>query len=205
MTSRHMSSDPGWLCAITAAAATAALAPAAEAVNLPKSRYTAITLAACVEQSASLDGRAWRCEGLPRQPVYIAERDGRYYLSIGAEPDKRRAAAQTLGAVNTIFAGASNRMTIEWRIRRIETRDEPYATIVRYFTREASGKPAPRRGEVLIVTKVGAVDSCQIARIDALANPEAISLARSAADELAASFDCRAEPRIVGATGKSPM
>jgi len=186
--------------------AVAALASAAAAVNVPKSRYSAITLASCAEQAPAAAGRTWLCEGLPGYPVHIAEREGRYFVSAGGQPETRRAALQSLGVPNTIFARPAGRMTIEWRVRRAQTRDEPYATIVRYFTQRPEGVPAGgRRGEVLVVSKVGPAETCQIARIDALANPEAISLARSAADEFAATFDCKSEPRIVGATGRSPM
>jgi len=44
-----------------------------------------------------------------------------------------------------------------------------------------------------------------VAYIDALANAEAIALARRIADGQARSFDCRQEPRTMGEKGKSPM
>jgi hypothetical protein len=76
----------------------------------------------------------------------------------------------------------------------------PYATIQRYFT-----KSGPRSGEVLVVTKVTDSEDCHVAHIDALANPDAIALARSVADKDARGFDCKAEPTRVGNTGRSPM
>ena len=42
-----------------------------------------------------------------------------------------------------------------------------------------------------------------MAYIDALANTDAIALARQIADRRAKSFDCRQEPQTEGATGKS--
>jgi hypothetical protein len=44
-----------------------------------------------------------------------------------------------------------------------------------------------------------------VAYIDALANADAISLARRIADGRARTFDCRREPRVEGDTGRSPM
>jgi hypothetical protein len=58
---------------------------------------------------------------------------------------------------------------------------------------------------VLVVLKVGPADSCHVAYIDALANSDAIALARQVADGEAKAFDCRQEPRAEGAGGKSPM
>jgi hypothetical protein len=52
---------------------------------------------------------------------------------------------------------------------------------------------------------VGPADSCHVAYIDALANSDAIALARQVADVEAKAFDCRQEPRAEGAGGKSPM
>jgi hypothetical protein len=126
----------------------------------------------------------------------------RQFISFGPVGQTRRAATQTLKAFSSIFAPKRNRATIEWRFRRADGRDIPYATIVRFYTTSGDGT----KGEVLIVTKVTPTDACQLALIDARANPDAIILARSAADELSAAFDCKADmPRVVGATGRSPL
>jgi len=113
---------------------------------------------------------------------------------------KRRAATQTLGAFNTIFEKGSDRATVEWRFNRRGERQIPYAIIVRFHT---SG--GGRAGDVLVVSKVSATETCHVAYIDALANQDAITLARFVADNQAKSFDCRNQPRPEGATGKSPM
>ena len=76
----------------------------------------------------------------------------------------------------------------------------PYATIVRYFT-----KNDQRRGEVLVVTRVTETEACHVAYVDAVANPNAIIIARRVADERARKFDCKTDPARIGATGKSPM
>jgi hypothetical protein len=55
------------------------------------------------------------------------------------------------------------------------------------------------------VSKVSETETCHVAYIDALANPDAIALARQIADKQAKSFDCRQQPHTEGATGRSPM
>ncbi|NJO34207.1 MAG: hypothetical protein HC869_14815 [Rhodospirillales bacterium] len=165
-----------------------------------KSLYTTIDLKACAKLKAHPDGSAWRCRGLPGYPVYVAEGDLRTFISVGANAEKRRAAEQTLSPFNTIFPAGSRRATLEWRFNRKGDALVPYATILRYYTKTDS-----RRGEILVVTKVSPVQTCQMAYIDALATPEPIVLAHRIADETARSFDCGKEPVTVGFTGKSPL
>lgn len=166
-----------------------------------KSIYTTVDLSACVSLTKQPEaGRAWHCGGLPGYPLYIAEKGHHWYLSAGHEPEKRRAATQTLSSANTPFKSSSMRMTVEWRFAAPGGHPAPYAMIVRYFTM-ASGW----MGEILVVTRVTDKQSCQIARIDALAAADPIRLARHVADEQARSFDCRNEPMILGAKGQSPM
>ena len=76
----------------------------------------------------------------------------------------------------------------------------PYAIIVRFHTSRDG-----RNGDVLVVSKVSDTEACHVAYIDALANPDAIALARRIADRQAKGFDCRQDPQTEGATGKSPM
>ena len=179
---------------------TSALGHSPAAANPVRSLYTTIELKACKQVRRHRDGGAWLCEGLAGLPVYIAEGDLRHFLSVGADAQKRRAATQTLGAFNTIFEKGSDRATVEWRFNRRGERQIPYAIIVRFHT---SGEG--RRGDVLVVSKVSATETCHVAYIDALANQDAITLARFVADNQAKSFDCRNEPHPEGATGKSPM
>jgi hypothetical protein len=124
----------------------------------------------------------------------------RQFVSVGENAQKRRAATQTLGAFNTIFEKGSDRATVEWRFNRRGEKQIPYATIVRFHTSRGG-----RKGDVLVVSKVSPTESCHVAYIDALANQDAITLARFVADNQAKTFDCRNEPRPEGATGKSPM
>lgn len=170
------------------------------AANPLKSLYTTIDLGECRRTSRHSDGGAWLCKGLDGYPVYIAEGDLRTFVSVGRQPEKRRAAQQTLGAFNSLFKGKSQRATLEWRFVKRDSKILPFATIQRYFTRNDKGI-----GQVLVVTKVTPTEDCHVAHIDALANSDAIALARDVADNLARSFDCKAEPRRVGKQGVSPM
>ncbi len=168
--------------------------------NRVKSLYTTIDLKVCKKIKRHRDGGAWMCEGLAGLPVYFAEGDLRQFVSVGAEAQKRRAATQTLGAFNSIFEAGSSRATVEWRFDRRGERKLPYAIIVRFHTSRDG-----RSGDVLVVSKVSDAESCHVAYIDALANKDAIALARQIADTQTKSFDCRREPKPEGATGKSPM
>jgi hypothetical protein len=177
-----------------------ALGSAAAGANPVKSLYTTIDLKACKQIKRHRDGGAWWCEGLGGLPVYVAEGDLRHFVSVGVDAKKRRAASQTLGAFNSIFEKGHSRATIEWRFSRRGERKLPYAIIVRFHTSRDG-----RNGDVLVVSKVSDVETCHVAYVDALANLDAIALARQIADTQAKSFDCRQEPRTEGATGRSPM
>lgn len=165
-----------------------------------KSLYTTVELGTCKRVSRHRDGGAWLCKGLAGLPVYVAEGDLRQFVSAGANAGKRRAATQTLGPFNSMFERGSDRATIEWRFDRRGDRRLPYAIIVRFHTSQEG-----RRGDVLVVMKVAESETCHVAYIDALANQNAIALARFIADEKARSFDCRSDPQAEGATGRSPM
>ncbi len=179
---------------------TPALRPIPAAANPVKSLYTTVELKACKKVKRHRDGGAWLCDGLAGLPVYVAEGDLRHFLSVGEDAQKRRAATQTLGAFNSIFERGSDRATVEWRFNRRGERQIPYAIIVRFHTSQEG-----RNGDVLVVSKVSATETCHVAYIDALANSDAITLARFVADNQAKAFDCRNEPHAEGATGKSPM
>jgi hypothetical protein len=195
--------------AVCMAFCTGSSASASEKARI-KSRFTTVELKTCEAMKVDRDGGAWTCKGLSGYPVYLAEGDLRQFVSFGPSGQSRRAATQTLKSFSSVFAPKRNRTTIEWRFRRTEGRDVPYATIVRFYTASGStkgkGEGDGSKGEVLVVTKITSTEACQLAHIDARANPDAIILARSAADELSAAFDCKTDqPRVVGVTGRSPM
>ena len=214
-------------CALVASAVLACTVSGATLVSASekariKSRFTTIELTSCEAiktgtESSPVGLGAWSCKGLSGYPVYVADAGLRQFISFGVNGRTRRAATQTLQAFSSVFTAQHSRATIEWRFRRTDGRDVPYATIMRFYT--SSGSKTARgdasegttvgaggKGDVLVVTKVTPTDACHLALIDARANPDAILLARSAADELTADFNCRTDPpRVVGATGRSPM
>jgi hypothetical protein len=177
----------------------AGFCPAA-AQDATRSVYTTIDLKSCAAIRKGAEGSSWRCAGLPGYPVYIADGDDRFFLSVGPSPERRRASQQTLKAFNTLFPAAVARTTIEWRVPGQNKRAAPYATIVRYYTSSETTK-----GQVLVVSKVSPEQSCHIAVIDAEANPDAIERARVIADTRARTFDCATPPTVEGAVGRSPM
>lgn len=185
---------------VLALVAAGCLAAPPAVANPLKSLYTTVDLKACRQVKRHRDGGAWVCQGLAGVPVYVAEGDLRQYVSGGADAERRRAATQTLGPFSSIFERGGNRATIEWRFDRRGDRQLPYAMIVRFHTSQEG-----RRGDVLVVIKVGERESCHVAHIDALANQNAITLARFIADDRARTFDCRGEPTVEGAGGRSPM
>jgi hypothetical protein len=159
--------------------------------NPVKSLYSTIELKECRPVKIESAEKAWHCPGLPRYPVLVAEGGSRQFVSFGQQAEKHRAASQSLAAPNTIFEGGSRRPTIEWRFVRHGSMEVPYAAIVSYYVGTAKTR-------VLVVFKVEPAQSCQIAYIDAVVNPEAIVIARQVADEEARGFDCRMEPRRIG-------
>lgn len=178
-----------------------ALAPCdADAVRPSKSLYTALDKSHCEAVGTKPDGQHLLCQGLPGYPLYIVEDHDKSFVSVGVNGEARRAARQTLEANNTLFKDKSARATVEWRFVIRDERPAPYAMIVRYFTRKDK-----RSGQVLVVTRVTDSEACHVAYIDAVANPNAIMMARRIADERAKRFDCKVEPVRVGASGKSPM
>lgn len=171
---------------------------AAGAIQQVRSLYTAVDLSAC--KAVPGRGEARLCEGLPGYPVYVSTGAGGAYLSVGADAAKRRAAQQTLRSSNTLFEKGGQRTTVEWRFIIRNERPVPYATIVRYFTRSEAGA-----GQVLVVMRVTEREACHVAYVDALANADAIVLARELADTIARAQECPSEPSAKGARGRSPM
>lgn len=142
------------------------------------------------------DGNSYACPGLPGYPVYFAEGDLRAFVAFGPAAASTHAAKQTLGPFNTPFEKGHQRATIEWRIDKRSGVDQPHAAILRYFV-SRDGK----RSQALVVSRVAKSESCHVAYIDAIANEDAILMARRIADEVAPQFDCKGEPRIEGKPG----
>jgi len=162
----------------------AVLGPAS-AAGLVNSSYTDLDLDQCTVITADDFGATWACPGLKGMPVMVGEGDLRFFVSYGLTSTTEKAAEQTLPPFNHLGA------KIEWRVSNDEGRWLPFATILRYFTAKPDGSEG--EGQVLVVTKVEPGNTCHVAYIDALANPDANELARNAADERARDFDCETD------------
>jgi hypothetical protein len=185
---------------IAALLVAAAAVPGAQAIHQIRSLYTVVDLGACKEVTNFSRRDALECDGLPGYPVYVFEDTRKVYLSVGSNASASRAAQQTLAAANTVFEPGTKRTTVEWRFIIRDGKPVPYATIIRYFTGEGS-----QRGEVLVIMRIAGGEACHVAYVDALANPDAMVLAREAADVQGRSKSCPAKPAILGATGRSPL
>ena len=183
----------GLAFALTPIVATSASA------NPVKSLYTTVDLKACKKLERP-GGAAWHCPGLSGVPVYVAKGGLKQFVSAGTDAARRRAATQTLAGANSIFEQGRVRALVEWRFDRRGDKQLPYAIIVRFHT----GADL-RRGDVLVVLKVAPRETCHLAYVDALANENAIALARSIADTKARTFDCNLESIAAGAWGRGPM
>lgn len=162
-----------------------------------QSEKTDVDLDACTVVQSDDFGSTWACNGYKGIPVMIREVSQRFKVSYGLTSTTEKAASQTLPPVHHL--GDS----IEWRLSNIEGGYKSFATILRFHVkREADPKADSAAetpdGEVLVVTKVSPGATCQVAWIDALANPDAEALARQTADEKVPDFDCAKEPEIVG-------
>jgi hypothetical protein len=166
------------------------LASGGQAAAQPaQSNYTDVDLNQCTVIESDDFGTMWACPGFRGIPVMISESDLRMTVSYGLTSTTEKAAEQTLPPFNRLGD------KIEWRVSMAEGHLKPFATILRFLTqREGTDKP----GEVLVVTRVAPGATCQIAYVDALANPDANELARKVADEKAPGFDCANEPEYVG-------
>jgi hypothetical protein len=205
---------PGFITGVRVKAATSAVAYACALVlatgagavtTFQKSLFTSIDRKACTTLRTQADGKAYLCPGLDGFPIFLAEGLlpeglGHTFVAGGIEPDKSRAALQTLKALNTPFLHSSHRAIVEWRFTIQAKRKVPFAMIMRYFT-QLDG----RKGEVLVVTRIAGKEACHVGYVDALANANAIVIARRIADERARSFDCRKDPSVEGERGKSPL
>ena len=177
-----------------AAALVLATLGAAQA-QFNQSAYTDLDLDLCTVVQSDDFGSTWACNGHKGIPVMVAEGDLRMMVSFGLTSTEEKAASQTLPPFNHLGE------KIEWRLSNATGGYKPIAAIIRYFT--AAPEPQEGRkkgpgGQILVVTRIEPGATCQIAWIDAMANPDANELAQKAADEKAPDFDCQNEPEIIG-------
>ena len=101
-------------------------------------------------------------------------------------------AGQTMPGFNTIGE------KLEWLIAdHLALGEQPVASILRYHLDRTEGFIPDT--QVLVVTRIEPGNTCHVAYIDALANPDANLLARQAAADLVPGWNCQTmEIRRVG-------
>lgn len=160
------------------------------------SRYSSMKSKACSKPRFSAeDSASWTCPGLPGFVIAGTEQDVRWAISIGrtaAAARKEPAATTTFGPPN--FAND----TVEWRI---PAGAKQPAAIIQRWTLIPSEEP---RRSILVVTRLPPGPVCHVAYINATA-PDADTLARKAADELARGFDCKNAPQLLGGGPEIPV
>lgn len=170
---------------LTVAAFILALVLAAPA-SAAQSVYTDLLLDKCkalVEPDPDEPGGDFissSCPGLKEYRVLFKEGDLRQSIHYGfLKKSIIDHAFESFGQFNNMNP------KIEWRVGDDGT---PYAAIQRFFVGDADSQ-----GNVLAVSRVGQPgdeEGCPVGYVDALANPDANSLARNVADTIAASFQC---------------
>lgn len=152
------------------------------------SAYTDVDVEQCEMLSSDEIGATWACEGLNGYPIVISEGDLRMTVSYGDNAMDEVAMNQGFGPFNRLGA------KMEW-LSPADDPDNPVATILRWYLQQGEG---PGESQILVVTQLEPGAVCQVAWIDATANPDANELAREAAAELAGDFDCEGMPQVYG-------
>ena len=156
------------------------------------SAYTKINLDECLLLDADDMGASWACPGYKGFPLYVAEGDLRFFVSYGFGAPSEKAARQTLPAFNTI------NNTIEWRLTQINGNFFPTASILRFFPDISDQQGGEfKEGNILVVTKIEAGNTCHIAYIDAQLVDNANEIARNLADSEAPNFNCETDDIFV--------
>jgi hypothetical protein len=123
----------------------------------------------------------WACPGYKGMPVMVKKAKQNFSVSFGLKSTEERAASQVLPRGDTLGAA------IDWRISNRDGSWKPIAAIVHHLLAAAEDKPAT---EVLVVTRIAEGATCAIAYADVTADPDAATLADSAADAHGVDFDC---------------
>ena len=147
------------------------------------------------------DGSATRiCPGKAGLVVLVNEDDLRETVSAGrdrADAAKQPAAEAWFGPFN------SPTSAVEWRMQG----GKPFAIIQRWHIADNSDQDRdgrPRDKAMLAVTRLPPGAVCHVAYIDVAANPDANTIARKAADDIARGFTCGKDAvRTVGASGRA--
>lgn len=171
------------------AMAAFALVPAASAqdVSYSKAGFKSCKL---VEKGEPGTWSTWKCPGKFGYLVRMEDGDERMSVSVGRTMKKAEAEPAAI-----IVSGPFNEAgdVIEWRSRR----GRPYAIIQRW---SFSPNEKPKE-QWMIVTRLPPGPVCRVAMVKVDGNPDYYELARTIADQKAASFKCDSPMVKVGAGG----
>jgi len=147
-------------------------------------------------------GASWACRGVAGYVVVVSEVDLRTTVSVGKTvkaAESEPAASQGFGPFNFTYD------TVAWRSRKGAKR--PFAIIQRWNLSDSerpNREGRPGRTGLLVVTRLPPGPVCHIAYVDVAANPQANTLARQTADEVARDFACdKDKVRVVGERGRA--
>lgn len=167
------------------------------------SSYTSTAPKDCrqIGKPGELDGSTTRvCPGRNGLLVLVAEDDLREVVSVGRN---RELAAEEPAAKVWFGPFNSSETTVEWRASGAK----PFAIIQRWHIADGTDldkQGRPNTKAMLLVTRLPPGPVCHVAYVDAVANPNANELARTAADEAARGFRCgKDEVKIIGASGRA--
>ncbi|MBN4051767.1 hypothetical protein JYT24_00650 [Parvibaculum lavamentivorans] len=177
------------------------------------SRYSDLDFAVCeiVEEDSEFGFVQMKCPGAYGYDVYAAEADLRIYLSFkpegfvakdSSDPDEgdmeeADGIGQTLPPFNTLGP------KLEWRAANVAGA-EPFATIVRYHYQTMDEEGGSGNGQVLVISRFRAGESCHVGYLDALANSNANQMAREFADTFANDGTCpEGAVPVLGAGGEA--
>lgn len=182
------------------------IATRAQAPGTWHSQYTPLELSQCQTAPALPDWQdmsVLACPGLKGHVVRVAEGDSRFFISYGPSAAQ---AAQEPATLQTLMPFNQPGKTVEWLLAPAPSASGagaaaplvPVATILRWHLDTAEATGEKQDGQVLVVTRIAPGQTCQVAHIDARANPDANTLAREAAQRLVPDFDCDESPLRYG-------
>lgn len=194
---------------LTSALMTFGTAMAQTAQNI--SSFTSTDPKHCRQAGAVQDddgGGTRICPGPQGLVVVVSEGDLRETVSVG----RSRKAAEAEPVAKAWFGPfSSTTPTIEWR--REAKNKPPFAMIQRWHLADIDdeGKDhRPKTKQLFVVTRLAATGEkartgvCHVAYVDVAANPNAIELAREAADTLARDFKCdTGKVTVAGVSGRA--
>jgi hypothetical protein len=186
---------------VTAILATAAVSPAtAQSFSSSYSSTAPKTCQVFSDNNAVDDSSTRVCPGRAGLIVLISEGDLRETVSVG----RNRWDAEAEPAAQTWFGPFnSTTETVEWRA--VDGR--PFAMIQRWHIADNDDPDKdgrPRTKQMLAVTRLPPGAVCHVGYVDVAANPDANTLARTAADQIAQDFKCGTdEPKLIGASGRA--